>query len=47
MEGVEKGQFALRRGSAQEMTRHANTDNVDIHSSAYFDGNGAQRYGNS
>jgi hypothetical protein len=47
MEWVEKGQFALRRGSAQEMARHTNTDNVDIHSPANFDGYGAQRYGNS
>jgi hypothetical protein len=47
MEWVEKGKFTLRRGSAQEMARHTNTDNVDIHSPTYFNGYRTQRYRNA
>jgi hypothetical protein len=47
VEWIKKRHFSLRGGSAQKVTGHANTNNVDINSPANFNGHSTERDRNS
>jgi hypothetical protein len=47
VEGIKKGRFSLRCGSAQKVPGHADTNYVNVYSPADFNGHSTQRDWNS